>query len=311
MNAIKSHPLSADAHGHDHHHGPAQYDRAFAWGTALNLGFVLIEAGFGLLANSVSLLADAGHNLGDVLGLCLAWAAAWLTRRRPTGRHTYGFGSSSILAALINAVVLLMVVGAIGVEAIGRLAAPEPVASGIVIWVASAGIVVNGFSALMFMRGRKHDVNLRAAYLHLASDAAVSAGVVITGLAIRATGWSWLDPLTSLLIAVVIVLATLGILRQSLGLAMNAVPEGIDRVAVEAYLAKLPGVIAVHDLHIWALSTTDSALTAHLVRPGEGPDDEFLRGVAAELRARFRIGHSTIQVEHDGADCRLAPAEVI
>jgi cobalt-zinc-cadmium efflux system protein len=154
-------------------------------------------------------------------------------------------------------------------------------------------------------------VNLRAAYLHLAGDAAVSAGVVITGLAIRATGWSWLDPLTSLLIAVVIVLATLGILRQSLGLAMNAVPEGIDRAAVEAYLAKLPGVIAVHDLHIWALSTTDSALTAHVVRPGEGPDDEFLRGVAAELRARFRIGHSTIQVEHDGADCHLAPAEVI
>jgi cobalt-zinc-cadmium efflux system protein len=311
VSAIRSHSLSGDAHGHDHHHGPAQYDRAFAWGTALNLGFVLIEAGFGFLGNSVSLLADAGHNLSDVLGLCLAWAAAWLTRRRPTGRHTYGFGSSSILAALINAVVLLMVVGAIGMEAIGRLVAPEPVASGIVIWVAAAGIVVNGFSARMFMRGRKHDLNLRAAYLHLAGDAAVSAGVVITGLAIRATGWSWLDPLTSLLIAVVIVLATPGILRQSLGLAMNAVPEGIDRAAVEAYLAKLPGVIAVHDLHIWALSTTDSALTAHVVRPGEGPDDEFLRGVAAELRARFRIGHSTIQVEHDGADCHLAPAEVI
>jgi cobalt-zinc-cadmium efflux system protein len=202
-------------------------------------------------------------------------------------------------------------VGAIGVEAIGRFVKPEPVETGIVIWVAAAGILVNGFSARMFMRGRRHDMNLRAAYLHLAGDAAVSAGVVIAALAIRATGWLWLDPLASLLVAAVIVLATLGLLRQSLGLAMDAVPEGIDRAEVEAYLGKLPGVIAVHDLHIWALSTTESALTAHLVRPGQGPDDEFLRGVAAELRVRFRIGHTTIQVEHDGAECHLAPAEVI
>jgi cobalt-zinc-cadmium efflux system protein len=303
--------LSAASHGHEHHYGTAQFDRAFALGTALNLGFVVIEAGFGLLANSVGLLADAGHNLGDVLSLTLAWAASWLTRRRPTGRHTYGFGSSSIFAALINAVVLLVVVGAIGVEAIGRLVRPEPVAAGIVIWVAAAGILVNGFSARLFRRGRKHDVNLRAAYLHLAGDSAVSAGVVIAGLAISATGWFWLDPLASLVIAAVIVLATLGVLRQSLRLAMDAVPEGIDRMEVEAYLAKLPGVIAVHDLHIWALSTTESALTVHVVRPGQGPDDEFLRGAAAELRQRFRIGHTTIQIEHDGAECHLAPAEVI
>ena len=299
-------------HGHHHHaHGPANYDRAFAIGTALNLGFVLAEAAFGVIANSVALLADAGHNLSDVLALLLAWGAAWLTRRQPTSRHTYGFGSSSILASLINAMLLLVAVGAIAFEAIGRIFRPEPVAEFIVIWVAAAGILVNGATAWMFMRGRERDINIRGAYLHMASDAAVSAGVVVAAIAIWATGWYWLDPLASLAISVVIVLGSLDLLKESTRLAMAAVPGGVDRVGVERYLAGLAGVSAVHDLHIWAISTTETALTAHLVRPAMGPDDEFLRGVAAELRARYGIGHCTIQVEHDGAECGLAPAEVI
>ena len=299
-------------HGHHHHaHGPASYDRAFAIGTALNLGFVLVEAAFGVIANSVALLADAGHNLSDVLALLLAWGAAWLTRRQPTSRHTYGFGSSSILASLINAMLLLVAVGAIAFEAIGRIFRPEPVAEFIVIWVAAAGILVNGATAWMFMRGRERDINIRGAYLHMASDAAVSAGVVVAAIAIWATGWYWLDPLASLAISVVIVLGSLDLLKESTRLAMAAVPGGVDRTGVERYLAGLSGVSAVHDLHIWAISTTETALTAHLVRPAMGPDDEFLRGVAAELRARYGIGHCTIQVEHDGADCHLAPTDVI
>ena len=299
-------------HGHHHHaHSPASYDRAFAIGTALNLGFVLVEAAFGVIANSVALLADAGHNLSDVLALLLAWGAAWLTRRQPTSRHTYGFGSSSILASLINAMLLLVAVGAIAFEAIGRIFRPEPVAEFTVIWVAAAGILVNGVTAWMFMRGRERDINIRGAYLHMASDAAVSAGVVVAAIAIWATGWYWLDPLASLAISVVIVLGSLDLLKESTRLAMAAVPGGVDRAGVERYLAALPGVSAVHDLHIWAISTTETALTAHLVRPAMGPDDEFLRGVAAELRTRFGIGHCTIQVEHDGADCHLAPTDVI
>ena len=299
-------------HGHHHHaHGPANYDRAFAIGTALNLGFVLVEAVFGVIANSVALLADAGHNLSDVLALLLAWGAAWLTRRQPTRRHTYGFGSSSILASLINAMLLLVAVGAIAFEAIGRIFRPEPVAEFTVIWVAAAGILVNGATAWMFMRGRERDINIRGAYLHMASDAAVSAGVVVAAIAIWATGWYWLDPLASLAISVVIVLGSLDLLKESTRLAMAAVPGGVDRVGVERYLAGLAGVSAVHDLHIWAISTTETALTAHLVRPAMGPDDEFLRGVAAELKTRFGIGHCTIQIEHDGADCHLAPTDVI
>ena len=299
-------------HGHHHHaHGPASYDRAFAIGTALNLGFVLVEAVFGVIANSVALLADAGHNLSDVLALLLAWGAAWLTRRQPTSRHTYGFGSSSILASLINAMLLLVAVGAIAFEAIGRIFRPEPVAEFTVIWVAAAGILVNGATAWMFMRGRERDINIRGAYLHMASDAAVSAGVVVAAIAIWATGWYWLDPLASLAISVVIVLGSLDLLKESTRLAMAAVPGGVDRTGVERYLAGLSGVSAVHDLHIWAISTTETALTAHLVRPAMGPDDEFLRGVAAELKTRFGIGHCTIQIEHDGADCHLAPTDVI
>jgi len=305
-------PGHSGGHGHHNHaHGPANYDRAFAIGTVLNLGFVIIEAAFGLIANSMALLADAGHNLSDVLSLLLAWGAAWLTRRRPTSRHTYGFGSSSILASLTNAMLLLVAVGAIAVGAIGRLFNPEPVAEGTVIWVAAAGILVNGVTAWMFMRGRKGDINIRGAFMHMAADAGVSAGVVIAAIAIWKTGWYWLDPLASLAICVVIVIGSFDLLTESVRLAMAAVPGGVDRAGVESYLAGLPGVCAVHDLHIWAISTTETALTAHLVRPAQGPDDEFLRGVAAELKTRFRIGHCTIQIEHDGEDCHLAPTEVI
>ena len=206
---------------------------------------------------------------------------------------------------------LLVAVGAIAFEAIGRIFRPEPVAELIVIWVAAAGILVNGATAWMFMRGRERDINIRGAYLHMASDAAVSAGVVVAAIAIWATGWYWLDPLASLAISVVIVLGSLDLLKESTRLAMAAVPGGVDRAGVERYLAGLSGVSAVHDLHIWAISTTETALTAHLVRPAMGPDDEFLRGVAAELRTRFGIGHCTIQIEHDGADCHLAPTDVI
>ena len=300
-------------HGHagHHHHGPARYDRAFAIGTALNLGFVVAEAACGFLANSVALLADAGHNLSDVAGLLLAWGAAWMTRRRPTARHTYGFGVSSILASLVNAVFLLVAVGAIAWEAVLRLAHPEPVQGGLVMGVAALGVVVNAVTAWMFMGGKDSDLNVRGAYLHMAADAAVSLGVVLAALVIGWTGWLWLDPVASLAIAGVIVAGSWSLLRESANLAMAAVPAGIDRAAVESYLAGLPGVVAVHDLHIWGLSTTDAALTAHVVRPGAGPDDDLLKRVAEELKERFGIGHATIQVEHDGAGCRLAPPEVV
>jgi cobalt-zinc-cadmium efflux system protein len=305
------HVHAQGTHSHRHAHGRGDYDQAFAIGIALNLGFVAIEAGFGLLANSLALLADAGHNLSDVLGLLLAWGAAWMTRRQPTSRHTYGFGSSSILASLTNAVILLVVIGAIGWEALGRLLHPQPVADAIVMWVAAVGIAINAATAWLFFGGRKNDLNIRGAYLHMAADAAVSAGVLAAALVIRWTGWFWLDPLTSLAITAVIILGTWSLLKESMCLAMAGVPAGIERADVEGFLAELPGVTAIHDLHIWALSTTETALTAHLVRPGGGPDDQFLKEVAEVLQARFRIGHCTIQVEHEGDDCALAPAEVV
>ncbi|PWC56654.1 cation diffusion facilitator family transporter [Azospirillum sp. TSO22-1] len=310
------HPHEGHDRGHSHgigghHHGPVRHDRAFAIGTALNLGFVAVEAFYGVVANSVALLADAGHNLSDVLGLLLAWGAAWLTRRRPTQRHTYGFGSSSILASLLNAVVLLVAVGAIAWEAVGRLSHPEPVEGGVVMWVAAVGIAINTVTAWLFMGGKDADLNVKGAYLHMVADAGVSLGVVVAALLIGWTGWLWLDPLVSLAIVAVIVVGTWGLLRESANLAMNAIPEGVRRSEVEDYLAGLPGVVAVHDLHIWGLSTTDTALTAHLVRPGAGIDDELLRRVAHDLKERYGIGHATIQVEHDGDGCHLAPVEVV
>ena len=297
---------------HSHHHAHHGHDRAFAIGTALNLGFVVAEIMFGVLANSMALLADAAHNLGDVLGLLLGWGAAWLARRPPTRRRTYGWGRSSILAALLNATILLIGVGAIGVEAVRRLQSPMPVLESTVILVAAVGIVVNGATALLFLRGRSHDINLRAQFVHMAADAAVSAGVVLAGLLILLTGWLWLDPLTSLAIGAIIVVTTWGLLRKSIDLAMDAVPGDVAHDAVQDYLVSVPGVLEVHDLHIWGLSTTQTALTAHLVC-ADPSAERTLHDVTTELRDRFGIGHATLQIETD-ADaelCRLRPHDVV
>ena len=297
-------------HAHDHHHAPANFGRAFAIGIALNLGFVVVEAVYGLIAHSIALVADAGHNFSDVLGLVLAWTASVLVRRLPTQRRTYGLRRSSILVSLFNAVVLLIGIGAIAWEAVQRLRHPEPVASGIVMAVAGIGIAVNGITAWMFAAGRKGDVNIRGAFLHMASDAVVSLGVVLAALAMRYTGWLWLDPLVSLAIVVVIAYGTWSLLRESLDLALDAVPRAIDPIEVETYLAMLPGVVAVHDLHIWGISTTDAALTVHLVKPDASIDDALLARINRDLRERFRIGHVTVQFELGDAahPCGVAAA---
>ncbi|HYW51431.1 MAG TPA: cation diffusion facilitator family transporter, partial [Gemmatimonadaceae bacterium] len=306
------------AHGHalghaGHSHAPASFGRAFAIGIGLNVTFVLVEAFFGFRANSVALLADAGHNLGDVLGLAIAWGASVLATADPTPRRTYGLRSTSILAALVNAVILLIAVGGIAWEAIGRVGRPEPVVAGTMIWVAAAGIVINGATALLFMSGRSADLNLRGAYLHMAADAGVSAGVVIAGLVIAAKNWLWLDPVISIVIALLIAIGTWGLLRDSVNLALDAVPAHVDPGAVQAYLRELPGVTGVHDLHIWGMSTTDVALTAHIIRPQACDDDTLLVDAARVLHERFGISHPTLQVERGNGphDCRLAPADVI
>jgi len=303
---------------HDHDHGghahePPSNTAAFAIGVILNLGFVVIEVLYGLAAHSLALISDAGHNLSDVFCLLLAWGAMHLTRSAPTKRRTYGWRRSSILAALINAVVLLVVVGGITVEAIRRLGNPPEVAGGTVMAVAAIGIVINTISALLFMSGRKRDLNLKGAFLHMAGDAAVSLGVVIAAFAIRLTGWHWLDPAVSLAIGAVIVWGTWGLLRESINLSMDAVPAEIDPHAVEDYLTNLAGVTAVHDLHIWAMSTTEVALTVHLVMEEPPKDDLFLHDVSDVLRDRFGIGHATTQIECGNCerDCRQAPVHVV
>lgn len=298
------------AHAHDHARGA--FDRAFAIGVGLNLSFVVVEVIYGLQAHSLALVADAGHNLSDVLGLVLAWVASVLARRRPTPRRTYGMRRSSVLAALANAVLLLIAIGAIAWEAVRRFTDPVPVEAGTVMWVAAVGIVINSVTALLFMSGRKGDLNIKGAFLHMAADAGVSAGVVGAGLAIRATGWVWLDPTISLAIVVVIFVGTWGLLRDSTNLALDAVPEGIDEQGVKSYLRAVEGVAEVHDLHIWGMSTTEVALTAHLVRPDGKSDDALLARVAQELHDCFGIEHATLQVEHGrGPDCSLAPAHVV
>jgi len=298
-------------HGAGGAHVPANFGRAFAIGIGLNTAFVLIEAAYGIAANSMALLADAGHNLSDVLGLVVAWAAAWLSRRPPSQRYTYGLRSSSILAALFNAVFLLLAVGAIAWEAILRLFHPEPVAGGTVMVVAAIGIVINGITAWMFASGRKSDLNIRGAYLHMAADAAVSAGVVAAAAVILLTGWLWVDPAVSLVVSAVIVWGTWSLLRESLSMSLNAVPAGIAPEAVQGFLAALPGVASVHDLHIWAMSTTEVALTAHLVRPEADLDDAFLATTAHELEHRFGIHHVTLQIECGARECAFAPPHVV
>lgn len=306
----------AHGHGHSHRHGhahaPADFGRAFLIGTVLNLGFVIVEAGYGIAANSMALVADAGHNLSDVLGLLIAWGAASMSRRRPSEYYTYGLGRSSILAALFNAVFLLVAVGAIAVEAVRRLADPQPVAGGTVMIVAGIGILINGATALLFAKGGKDDINIRGAFLHMAADAALSAAVVVAGFVVSRTGWLWLDPLTSLVIVAVILIGTWQLLRDSVTMALDRVPPGIAPDKVETALAGLPGVTRVHDLHIWPMSTTQVALTCHLVMPAGCPGDPFLHDARDMLHDRFHIAHVTIQVEQDEDEaCPQAPAEVL
>ncbi len=298
-----NHDHSGHSHaGHHHHVDPGGNGRAFAIAISLNVAFVAIEAVYGLIANSTALLADAGHNLSDVLGLILAWGAVILGRKAPSKRYTYGLRSTSILAALANAMILLVACGAIAWEAILRFLQPPVVAGLTVTLVAGIGIVVNGLSAWLFMRGSKGDLNIRAAYLHMAADAAVSLGVVIAGLIMIYTGWYWLDPVTSLAIVIVIVAGTWGLLRESVQLALSAVPAHIDVSAVDRFLRQCSGVTDIHDLHIWGMSTTESALTVHLVMPAGYPGDTFMDNIVQELKQRFSVQHSTLQVEQGTTD---------
>lgn len=299
------------AHGHaGHGHAPESFGFAFAVGVALNTAFVVAELVFGYAANSLALISDAVHNFSDVIALLLAWVAGWLAREQPTEQHTYGYRRASILAALVNAGLLLIAVGGIAVEAVARIEEPAAVAVGTVVVVAALGIVVNGFTALLFMRGRHGDLNIRGAFLHMAADAAVSLGVVVAALVIMLTGWQWLDPAISLGIAAIVLASGSGLARDSVNLALDGVPRSIELAGVRDYLGRLEGVTEVHDLHVWAMSTNETALTVHLVRPG-GYDDSFLHGVCDELSHRFRIQHATLQIEAGSDVCRLAPDEVV
>jgi len=293
-------------------YGTSNYGRAFAVGVTLNLGFVIAEVIYGRAAHSLALVADAGHNLSDVLGLALAWGAMILARRHPTPERTYGFRRASILAALINAAVLLISVGAIAWEAIGRLQSPNAVEGKTVMWVAAVGIAINAGTALMFMSGRKGDLNIRGAFMHMAADAVIALGVVVTGAVMLYTGWLWLDPVASLVIVALVVYGTWGLLRDSVNLALDAVPEGIDVDGVKAYLGSLPTCVEVHDLHIWGMSTTETALTAHLIMGNSVCDDALLAKAAHELHDKFGIEHATLQVEFGDpaypCRCRLVQA---
>lgn len=298
--------------GHGHSHAPASFGKAFAIGTGLNITFVVVEAIYGLSAGSMALLADAGHNLSDVLGLLIAWGAATLGRRSPRGRYTYGFRSSSILAAFLNALLLLVAIVVIAVEAIRRFSEPEPVAGGTVMIVAAIGIVINGITALLFASGRKGDLNIRGAFLHMAADAGVSAGVVAAGFVILRTGLTWIDPVVSLLIVAVIAIGTWGLLRDSVNMSLQAAPPGMDPDAIASFLRGREGVSQIHDLHVWPMSTTETALTVHLLVPAGYPGDAFTTAVAADLKEQFGIDHATIQIETDaGTQCVLEPDRVV
>jgi cobalt-zinc-cadmium efflux system protein len=300
-------------HGHGHGRRRHDYGRAFAIGIGLNLAFVAAEASFGIVSGSLALLADAGHNLADVLGLAFAWGTMMLSRRRPSQRFTYGLRSSSILAALGNAIILLVATGGIAWEAVLRLGQPVAAPGITIAWVAAIGILVNGTTALLFAGGRSSDLNIRSAFLHMAADALVTAGVVTAGIAIALTGLAWLDPAVGLAISAIIVYGTWDLMREAIGLALDAVPAGIDGAAVRAHLAASPGVAAVHDLHIWGMSTTETALTCHLVMPGGHPGDAALGQLARELETHFGIHHATIQIELGDSDeaCALTPEHVV
>jgi cobalt-zinc-cadmium efflux system protein len=305
--------MHSHEHAHNHVHESGSHDMAFAVGTLLNAAFVIVEGTYGFISHSMALLADAGHNLSDVAALLIAWAASALARQRPSTRFTYGYRGSSILAALLNAVILLIAVGAIGLESVQRLIEPGPVESRTVIVVASIGIVVNGITTLLFLSGRHGDLNIRSAYLHMAADTLVSVGVVAAGAVIMATGWVWIDPAVGLVIVAVIVVGAWDLLRHSMQLALDAVPASIDPEAVRGYLVGLAGVAEIHDLHIWPMSTTETALTCHLVMPAGHPGDAMLARLAVELRERFAIQHATIQVEtgDPAHPCELVPDHVV
>ncbi len=302
---MSAHDHSHDGHDHSHghHHAlPADHGRAFALAIGINTLFVVIEFIYGFIANSTALMADAGHNLSDVLGLALAWGAAVLAKRAPNKNFTYGLRGSSIVAALLNALLLMLACGAIAWEAVMRFSAPPPVAGMTVSVVAAIGVAINGFSAWLFMAGSKGDLNIRGAYQHMAADAAISLGVVISGIVIMYTGWVWLDPAVSLVIVAMIVISTWSLLRESVQLVLAGVPPSIDSTAVKAFLSKQEGVSEVHDLHIWAMSTTETALTAHLVMPGGYPGDARVDAIGVQLREDFKIAHCTLQVEEGTTD---------
>ena len=294
------------------HHGVERNPNlgtAFLWAVILNVAYVLVEALFGLWVGSLALLADAAHNLTDVFGLLIAWGAVVAGRRRPTERHTYGLGRATILAALANGIALLIAVGAIAHEAIARIAVPEPVAATTVLWVAMAGVAINSATALLFWKGRLQDINIKGAFLHMAADAAVSTGVVLSALVIILMGWLIIDPIVALLVSAVVAWSAFGLLKSAIHLSLDGVPEGVNRGAIETWLRALPGVVDLHDLHIWALSTTLYALTVHLVMPDGCPNDAFLENTAHELDSRFGIEHTTLQIERGGeAECRLVNA---
>jgi cobalt-zinc-cadmium efflux system protein len=313
ISSAMAHAHHAHSHAHDYGTPPRRLDGAFLLGAVLNLAFIAVEVVYGLASNSVSLLADAGHNLGDVLGLLVAWLGVVLAQRQPTARFTYGLRGSSILAALFNAIVLLITAGGIAVEGLQRLYAPEPVAGLTVMIVAAIGIAINGVTALLFRRGSEKDINVRAAFLHLMGDAVVSLGVVLSGVGVLLTGWAWLDSAVSLLIAVFLVVSTWRLLRQSIAMALQAVPADIEPEGVRRFLATLEGVTEVHDLHIWPMSTTERALTCHLVMPAGHPGDGALAELAHALQDRFGIGHATVQVEtgDPAYRCKLVPDHVV
>jgi len=298
-----SHHGHDHGHGHGHSHAPADFGSAFAIGIVLNTGFVIVEAVFGFISGSMALVADAGHNLSDVLGLVIAWGASIAAKKPPSARFTYGLKSSTILAAFANAMLLLVAIGAILFETVHRFFEPVEPQGMTMVWVAGVGIVINTATALLFMRGRKHDLNIRGAFLHMAADALVSAGVVIAGVAILLTDLVVIDPIVSLVIVAVIGWGTWGLLKDSVKMGLLAVPDGVDDGKVRKFLGDLPGVEAVHDLHIWPMSTTETALTAHLVMPGGHPGDAFLREASHELEHHHAIGHVTLQVETTFDDC--------
>ncbi len=319
MPRLEPHDHREHGHDRDHHRGhkrghsraPATFGVPFAAGTVLNVALVVIQVVYGVLAHSTALLADAAHNFGDALGLLVAWSAYVLARKYPTERYTYGFRSTSILAALVNAVILLIATGGITWEAVQRLFEPQPVAGQTVIAVATIGIVINGLTAWMLMAGRHGDLNVRGAYIHMLADASVSAGVVVGGMVILLTGWNWIDSAISLAISAIIVWGTWGLLRRSIDMSLQAVPANIQPAEVRQYLENLPGVSEVHDLHIWPMSTTETALTCHLVMAQGHPGGDFFTRVDAELLHRFHIHHPTIQIELGDRDCKLAPSHVV